>query len=319
MKKLLTITLVLATLLLVSCGQNPPAETTGGTTPGETTSASTTSTETTAATTPTETEPTLPPRTDEGGLAYVPNGDGTCKVAGIGTCEKTTLCIPEKSPAGDTVTEIGDEAFWENETLVAVEIPATVKRIGLGAFYRCPFLDSLTFAPGSALTELDVGSFYGIGMADVEIPAGVRVLPEKVFAFSRILSVTFAEGSCLERIEAEAFDRAYSLETVVLPDTVKTIGVCAFRQAQKMKDLRLPAALTEIGENGFESCDALTSITLPAKLGKIGAGAFRYSTGIRTMTFDGTTEAFRAISIGEDWLYTVRIKEIVCTNGTVAR
>ena len=45
------------------------------------------------------------------GLAYISNGDGTCFVSGIGTCTDTDVVIPAVSPAGDTVTGIGDEAM----------------------------------------------------------------------------------------------------------------------------------------------------------------------------------------------------------------
>ena len=45
------------------------------------------------------------------GLSFRSNGDGTCAVAGIGTCTAACILIPPQSPAGDTVTEILAGAF----------------------------------------------------------------------------------------------------------------------------------------------------------------------------------------------------------------
>ena len=71
------------------------------------------------------------------GLGYVSNGDGTCYISGIGTCESTELKIPAYSPSGDKVTKIGTSAFINNTQLLSISIPSTVKSIGTGAFRGC--------------------------------------------------------------------------------------------------------------------------------------------------------------------------------------
>lgn len=81
--------------------------------------------------------------TDVNGLAFRSNGDGTCAVIGIGTCEAVELKIPAKSPAGDTVTSIGDRALEDCYEIMTVSIPATVKTIGTGAFRGCGGLASI--------------------------------------------------------------------------------------------------------------------------------------------------------------------------------
>lgn len=81
---------------------------------------------------------------DCNGLVFVSNGDGTCIVAGIGTCTATELSIPEKSPEGDTVTEISASAFDGCTAITTVNIPANVKKIGTGAFSGCKALTVFT-------------------------------------------------------------------------------------------------------------------------------------------------------------------------------
>ena len=75
--------------------------------------------------------------TDITGLEYRSNGDGTCSIIGIGTCEAVEIKIPARSPSGDTVTSIGDRAFEDCYEIMTVSIPATVKAIGTGAFRGC--------------------------------------------------------------------------------------------------------------------------------------------------------------------------------------
>lgn len=71
------------------------------------------------------------------GLAYVSRGDGTCYIAGIGTCEDTELQIPQESPTGDIVIKIHDNAFANCTQLLSVSIPSTVKTVGTGVFRGC--------------------------------------------------------------------------------------------------------------------------------------------------------------------------------------
>ena len=74
------------------------------------------------------------------GLKFVSNRNGTCRVTDIGTCEDACIVIPTYSPLGDRVVEIEDGAFFGCSTVTAVQIPATVKKIGDLAFAACPNL-----------------------------------------------------------------------------------------------------------------------------------------------------------------------------------
>ncbi len=75
--------------------------------------------------------------TDIYGLDFVSRGDGTCYIAGIGTCTRTEFEIPTVSPDGDRVTKINDLAFENCKDIVSVSIPSSVKTIGTGAFRGC--------------------------------------------------------------------------------------------------------------------------------------------------------------------------------------
>ena len=87
-------------------------------------------------------------------LVYTSNGDGTCYVSGIARCTDTNVVIPSVSPDGDTVTGIGDCAFYECTSLTSVTIPEGVTSIGGEAFEYCTSLTSIAFAEGSQLTTI---------------------------------------------------------------------------------------------------------------------------------------------------------------------
>ncbi len=83
-----------------------------------------------------ESEPP-PPRPLGNGLRFSSNGDGTCVLSGIGECTDASVVIPEFSPTGERVTEIATMAFYQCETITAVQIPASVEVIGRLAFADC--------------------------------------------------------------------------------------------------------------------------------------------------------------------------------------
>lgn len=57
------------------------------------------------------------------GLVYISNGDGTCYVSGVGTCTDKTIYLSRISPSGDVVTGIGNQAFYNHDILLHIQIP----------------------------------------------------------------------------------------------------------------------------------------------------------------------------------------------------
>ena len=79
------------------------------------------------------------------GLEYVSNGDGVCYLSGIGTCTDTNVVIPEISPDGDSVTSIGEFAFYGCSSLASVVIPDSVTSIGSQVFDSCSALKDVYY------------------------------------------------------------------------------------------------------------------------------------------------------------------------------
>ena len=79
------------------------------------------------------------------GLLFKSNGDGTCRLAGIGSCTDTDIVIPSYSPKGDAVVEISYRAFAWREEIESITIPKSVKVIQKSAFHDCLSLKQATF------------------------------------------------------------------------------------------------------------------------------------------------------------------------------
>ena len=106
------------------------------------------------------------------GLYFRSNGDGTCALAGMGSCTAACVLIPPQSPAGDTVTEILPYAF-AGSIVGSVEIPTTVTSLSAQSFADCARLSYVRVAAGNpALLELDGAVYTADGTVLLYCPTG---------------------------------------------------------------------------------------------------------------------------------------------------
>lgn len=135
------------------------------------------------------------------GLYFRSNGDGTCALAGMGSCTAACVLIPPQSPSGDTVTEILPYAFADS-IVGAVELPTTVKSVSAASFAACTRLSYIRVASGNAaLLESDGVLYSADGSTLIYCPAGRS-------------SKNLTLHPALKRIAAGAFAECDALETV---------------------------------------------------------------------------------------------------------
>lgn len=152
-------------------------------------------------------EPTLPLYSE--GLAFRSNGDGTCAVAGLGSCTNVCVLIPPTSPAGDSVTEILPYAFRDS-IITAIEIPASVTTLSATSFYGCPRLSCVRVAAGSmSFLESDGALYNRDGSVLIYCPAA-RPSGELVLY------------SGIRRVAAGAFAECRGLVNVIFQGTTST-------------------------------------------------------------------------------------------------
>ncbi len=85
-----------------------------------------------------------------------------------------SIIIPE------SVTSIGNNAFWGCRSLTSITIPKSVTRIGSYAFYGCSSLTSITIP--ADVTRIEDGAFSGCcSLTSITIPAGVTRIGNNAF------------------------------------------------------------------------------------------------------------------------------------------
>jgi hypothetical protein len=125
------------------------------------------------------------------GLEYTLNEDqSSYSVTGIGKCKATDIVIPKKYK-GLPVTSIGDDAFYDCDSLTSVVIGDSVTSIGYAAFSNCTSLTSVEI--GDSVTSIGEYAFSGCcSLKSVEIGDSVTSIGAWTFDNCRSLtSVTF--------------------------------------------------------------------------------------------------------------------------------
>ncbi len=131
---------------------------------------------------------------------------------------------------------ISNGCFKECTNLAHVTLPEDIEEIGSSAFELCSSL------------------------AEIEIPANVTAIGEKAFQnCESIASLTFGEGSKLKSIGSSAFycggtkkPANERLQTVILPESLETIGKTAFGYCTALESIVLPSTLTSLGSDKFD-------------------------------------------------------------------
>ena len=106
----------------------------------------------------------IPPFVDEDGNGYISNDGTRYKVVGISGANSETFNTHLTAIiAPNTMTTIGDDAFYFCSALTSVSLPAATS-IGVNAFYFCSMLTSVDFGgtPRSSVPTLDADAFYGV-------------------------------------------------------------------------------------------------------------------------------------------------------------
>ncbi|MBQ8289117.1 MAG: leucine-rich repeat domain-containing protein [Clostridia bacterium] len=190
---------------------------------------------------------------------------------------------------------IGDWAFAESG-LRSVTVPGSVNALSEYAFAYCPSLKTVelgnsgirsigvcAFASCTALTTIDfpntlntvqAGAFTECGSLKRIDWAELPIETVDDYVFSGCDDLVYVALPEIECVSVGLFEYCSSLQTVIIPDTVKTILSDAFRECSSLQKIDL-AAVREIGQYAFASC-GLESITIPSTVKRIFPNAFHH-------------------------------------------
>ncbi len=160
---------------------------------------------------------------------------------------------------GNSVTSIGDEAFEDCRSLTSVTIPNSVTSIGSRAFLNC---SSLTSPVYNAHVFAYMPTSY----------SGVYTIPDGI-----------------ESIAGSAFEVCRSLTSIEIPNSVTSIGSYAFYDCSGLTSVEISNSVTSIGEFAFYGCSGLTSVTIPNSVTSIGMYAFSACSDLTSVTLKSNT------------------------------
>lgn len=119
-------------------------------------------------------------------------------------------------------------------------------------------------------------------------------------------------------ISDNAFNCAFLFTSITIPDSVTNIGDNAFSFCECLKNIDLPESLTNIGQDAFRGCSCISNIYIPEGVICISNNAFWGCYDLESITFEGTTAQWNAMSKGSDWNFNVPATEVICSDGTVS-
>jgi len=218
----------------------------------------------------------------------------------------------------NTITTIKESAFYYSTKLESIDIPDSVTRIEEFAFSDCYSLANITI--GCNVTHIGVSAFQFVASRNNQDnwEDGLWYLG------NHLIESGSASGVCTIKpgtiaIHDSAFPYCPDIESIIIPDSVKTIGASAFKGCSGLKSIvvdennpyfstvdgvlfnknktellyyiptktdtsyTIPNDITSIPPSAFANCTYLKNIIIPNSVTSVGEYAFNNCSGLQDM------------------------------------
>ena len=209
------------------------------------------------------------------------------------------------------IVGIDGECFLNNDTLMQVSIPKTVRTIGAKAFAGCSELTiycEVHSKPGSWDSKWNPNQqtvVWGAFDKDVVVNPVNTPIPENPYAGVEVDSTNFHFWIIDDSLHYVEVDRySGTLGNIVIPSTttindikytVTTIDQGAFSGNNTIVSVVIPNTVTEIESNAFGNCKNLEYVVIPSSVKSIGNGPFRGCTKLTAIYVADDNENYISI------------------------
>ena len=211
------------------------------------------------------------------------------------------------------VTKIGDNAFYNCSNLVNIKLPENLTEIGVWAFYNCNQLK--VDLPGN-IVKIDWSAFRNCkSLTEITIPKSLTDCGSDIFSdCSNLKTIKFEKG--ITTIPAYLFYGSNSwfdgLEEIDIPETVTTIGKYAFYDCRNLTTVTGMKNVTKIGDDAFYNCSNLKEITIPDTVESMGTSIFYGCTSLKSVVLPN-----KRVNITDSTFYNCSSLESITLPDTV--
>ncbi len=236
----------------------------------------------------------LPSTVTLDGLTFTLLDDNTYEVSSFDN-STSVVSIPDDID-GIEVTSITERAFEGLTNLTEITIPDSVTSIGDDAFYECKSLVKVNYTGTiDDWVQIEFGGAFAnpiyyakklyiddILVTEVNITEATKISDNAFFGYTSLTSVTI--GDSVTSIGECVFNACLSLSSVTIGNKVTHIGNYAFDGCSRLLSVTIGSGVTSIGEKSFSGCITLKSVTIPDSVKSIGERAFYYCLDLASVT-----------------------------------
>lgn len=158
----------------------------------------------------------------------------------------------------DSVTIIGDDAFYQCTGLTDITIPDSVVEIGYSAFSGCNNLTRINIP--KSVSKINLYSLIDCDLTDITVSNDNQVYDSR--------------NNCNAIIETKTNKLIIGCLNTIIPDNVEIIGESAFT-GSSLNSIVIPKCVNKICELAFYACKQLTNITITGSNTKFPKDAFK--------------------------------------------
>ena len=218
----------------------------------------------------------------DNGLMVI-TGYGSLYGSDIDKTGVTSVIVEDKDVDNDEVIDtIESSAFLGYTELESLVLPDNIKYIEENVFKDCPNLLDISMP-----LDFDVLLMDGMLYDDFYFEDCRQVMVD-LFGCKSVKKVTITTGKA---ILGRMFEGLDSLEEVILPESLTTIGSCAFKGCENITEIDLPESVKYIQDCAFESCTGLKEIKLPSQLEMIDYFAFTGCSSLKEIVIPDSVQS----------------------------